>query len=364
MTIHDRIVLENKIMDDIIIRSYLRYPKSTIQDLLKLVYQASFGGGHMIDDSTKSLAFLQEESKHLQTQKNPDELLYEYISHDTVRINLRPYMEYHFDLTYLNDVFVQSANEKHKDETTFKKYLEYLKGLFKNKLINLDYEQALSTISEYEASGVLPLHHSKEYIEAYHPAYRVINKRFITQEMKEKQIERFVTSVQDKDKRLVLAIEGKSCSGKSYLSNYLKTTINASVITTDDFFLTDEQKETQTAIGDYIDYKLLETEVMSKIRNASSVTYHRYDCHEKKYELKTTKLTQVAIIEGVYSYNKHLTKYYDYLIFVDVTHEEQNRRLRERNSGAILEKFINEWIPKENLYFKTFNILGIADVII
>ena len=104
--------------------------------------------------------------------------------------------------------------------------------------------------------------------------------------MKVKQIERFVSSVQTKDKRLVLAIEGKSGSGKSYLSNYLQTTMNASIISTDDFFLTDEQKEVQTAIGDYINYKLLEKEVMAKIRSASSVTYHCYDCQENKFELK------------------------------------------------------------------------------
>ncbi len=318
----------------------------------------------MIEDSEKSFLFLQEECKNLKKQAMPQELLYEYISHDTVRINLRPYMEAGFDLHYLNDSFVQSANEHEKNENKIKDYLKYLKNLLKNKLINLDYEKTLSTISEYESLGFLPLHHSKEYIEAYHPAYRIVNRRFITQKMKQKQLDRFVSSVQSKDKRLVLAIEGKSCSGKSYLSNYLQTTMNASVITTDDFFLTDEQKEVQTAIGDYINYKLLETEVMAKIRSANSVTYHRYNCHENKFELKTTKLTQIAIIEGVYSYNKHLTKYYDYLIFVDVLPEEQNKRLIERNSGPILERFINEWIPKENLYFKTFNILGIADVII
>ena len=351
-------------MDDIIIRSYLRYPKSTMQDLLKLVHQASFGGGHMIENPEKSLLYLQEECKKLKSKTNPNELLYEYISHDMVRINLRPYLEANFDLNYLNQIFVQTANEHQKDENQIKRYLDYLKSLFRNKLINLEYEKALSAISEYEASGFLPLHHSEQYVEAYHPAYRIVNKKFITQEMKKQQLERFISSVQTKDRRLILAIEGKSCSGKSYLSNYLQETMNASVITTDDFFLTEEQKETQTAIGDYINYKLLETEVMTKIHNASSVTYHRYDCHEKKYELKTQKLTQIVIIEGVYSYNKHLTKYYDYLIYVDVTLEEQNRRLRERNSGDILDHFLNEWIPKENLYFKTFNILGIADVII
>lgn len=351
-------------MDDIIIRCYLRYPKSTIQDLLKLVHQASFGGGHMIENAQKSLLFLQEECKNLKKQTMPQELLYEYISHDIVRINLRPYIEAGFDLDYLNNSFVQSANEQEKDKNKIKIYLNYLKSLLKKKLINLDYEKTLSAISEYESLGFIPLHHSKEYIEAYHPAYRIVNRRFITQEMKVAQIERFVSSVQTKDKRLVLAIEGKSGSGKSYLSNYLQTTMNASIISTDDFFLTDEQKEVQTAIGDYINYKLLEKEVMSKIRSASSVTYHCYDCQENKFELKTTKLTQIAIVEGVYSYNKHLTKYYDYLIFVDVLPEEQDRRLRERNSGPILERFINEWIPKENLYFKTFNILGTADVIV
>ncbi|HKM29512.1 MAG TPA: hypothetical protein VJZ51_01980 [Bacilli bacterium] len=351
-------------MDDIIIRSYLRYPKSTIEDLLKLVFQASFGGGHMIKDANESLLFLREECSKLKREKNLHELLYEYISDDSVRINLRPYLECNFDLTYLNEIFVQSANTKVHNENVLNDYLKYLKGLIKNKLINFDYNNALAVISKFENSGFPLMHHSEEYRDAYKPAYRVVDKAFITQAMKEKQLERFISAVKVKDKELILAIEGKSCSGKSHLAHYLKNAIGASIITTDDFFLPKEIKETQTAIGDFINYKLLETEVMSKLRTASSVTYHRYDCQKELYELKTTKLTPIVIIEGVYSYNKHLTKYYDYLIYVDVSPLEQEKRLHERNSGDTLEQYKTEWIPKENLYFKTFNIFGIADIII
>ncbi|MDD3170833.1 MAG: hypothetical protein PHO86_00765 [Bacilli bacterium] len=350
-------------MEDIIIRYYLRFPLSTIQDLIKLLYQATFGGGHMISDPQQCLAFLHEECSSLE-KKRKGELLYEYISPDIVRVNLRPYLEYNFNLDYLNDAFIQTSNNNHGDIESFKQNISLLKGLIKEKLIALDLKETLNSIDNYEKSDYPVLHHSNIYRESYQPAYRIIDKKYLTTEMKKVQISTFISSIPSSNKRTIIAIEGKSCSGKSFLAEYLKNTINAAVISTDDFFLNEELKLVQTGIGDFIDYKLLENEVLSKIKNNSSVIYHKYNCQSGNYESKTTKLSQLILVEGVYSYNKYLAKYYDYLVYVDVSKEEQMKRLYQRNSGPIIDKFINEWIPKENLYFKTFNIKGIADVII
>lgn len=41
---------------------------------------------------------------------------------------------------------------------------------------------------------------------------------------------------------------------------------------------------------------------------------------------------------------------------MDVDPAEQRRRILSRNGPAMLLRFVSEWIPMEELYFKTFRI--------
>ena len=43
-------------------------------------------------------------------------------------------------------------------------------------------------------------------------------------------------------------------------------------------------------------------------------------------------------------------------VFMDVDPAEQQKRILTRNGPEMLPRFISEWIPKEELYFKTFRI--------
>ena len=42
-----------------------KYPQMKAQDIIKLIYQNEFGGGHMIDDPETSLKRLKDEAKQL-----------------------------------------------------------------------------------------------------------------------------------------------------------------------------------------------------------------------------------------------------------------------------------------------------------
>ena len=50
-----------------------KYPQMKAQDIIKLIYQNEFGGGHMIDDPETSLKRLKDEAKQLKNNM----LLYE-----------------------------------------------------------------------------------------------------------------------------------------------------------------------------------------------------------------------------------------------------------------------------------------------
>jgi len=71
----------------------------------------------------------------------------------------------------------------------------------------------------------------------------------------------------------------------------------------------------------------------------------------------------MIIFEGVYSANKKLFDKYHGVIYLDINEEEQIDRLTIR-SRNLLNRFIDEWIPRENYYFQKYNIKFNADIIV
>ena len=47
---------------------------------------------------------------------------------------------------------------------------------------------------------------------------------------------------------------------------------------------------------------------------------------------------------------------YDLRIFCEISEEEQCQRIRKRNGEVMWNRFVEEWIPKENAYFKKYKI--------
>lgn len=168
------------------------------------------------------------------------------------------------------------------------------------------------------------------------------------------------------NKTLVIAIEGPCTAGKSTLSEVIKETYNCNVIHMDDFFLPFELRghKRMCEIGGNIDYERFKTEVVEKLHSDSPFLYGKFSCSEGKVtehiEITPKKLT---IIEGVYSMHPHFGDIYDYKIFLDISIDIKLERLKKR-SPEKLEKFIYEWIPKEDLYFTGFNIKEKCDLVI
>ena len=54
----------------------------------------------------------------------------------------------------------------------------------------------------------------------------------------------------------------------------------------------------------------------------------------------------------------------DLKIFLDVDKDVQICRISKRNGEYLTQRFINEWIPKENAYFKQFHIKEQSDYIL
>lgn len=163
-----------------------------------------------------------------------------------------------------------------------------------------------------------------------------------------------------KMRSVLLAIDGRCGSGKTTLAEMIAQRYGASVIHMDDFFLRQEQRtpERLAEPGGNVDRERFRRDVLFPIREGKEqFEYHRYDCTRQELgETVHIIKSPLIVIEGAYSCHPYFGDIYDIRIFMDVDPAEQQERILARNGREMLSRFISEWIPKEELYFRTFRI--------
>ena len=156
-----------------------------------------------------------------------------------------------------------------------------------------------------------------------------------------------------KKDHVIIAIDGMSGSGKSTLAHQLKDDLKTNLIHMDDFFLRDHQRTEQrlSEIGGNIDYERFLKEVIKPLENHQPLKYHQYHCQKKTMKLIKEKANHITIIEGAYALREEFLNVYDlkYLFLID--RSLQASRIEKRNPENY-QRFIKEWIPKENAYIK------------
>lgn len=147
-----------------------RYSVMQPTDAVKLIYQNEFGGGHLIQDEQSCLNYLRRE--YASVEKDPAVPLCEDIGNGIVRVNLAALKE--DDLERLGAAFIHSAAELHGSLEHFLRKLSVLReltaqGIFAFGLADLD-----TYLAECAKAGYPAVSHSKEYRDAYRPAYRIV----------------------------------------------------------------------------------------------------------------------------------------------------------------------------------------------
>jgi len=147
-----------------------RYPLMQPADGVKLIYQNEFGGGHLITDEEACLNYLQRE--YASVEKDPTAPLYEEIGNGIVRVNLAAVKEE--ELEQLGKNFIASAAKHKGSEDSFLQKLEVLKQLTSEGVFSFSPKELEEYLSEYRSAGYPAVSHSKQYRQAYKPAYRII----------------------------------------------------------------------------------------------------------------------------------------------------------------------------------------------
>ncbi len=180
-------------------------------------------------------------------------------------------------------------------------------------------------------------------------------------------LEKKINNLLNSKNLVIISIDGKSGSGKSTLAEALKKIFDCNVFKMDDFFLTPDlrTKERLNELGGNVDYLRFNIEIIQGILSQQDFKYNKYNCMRNSLnESEVIKPKKLNIIEGCYSMHPSLINYYDFKILLDISYEEQIKRILKRNGKEKLQRFIDEWIPKENWYFEGMKIKEKADLII
>jgi hypothetical protein len=175
-------------MRDILLRHAERYPLWGIDDLYKLIHQAAMGSEHAVADGTAARAWLVRELEVMGSGPEghcPEEPLVDPISTDgsVVRIHLRPYVRLGLDAEPLLAAFVRTAREFRKSVRVAEDGLAEAVRLADEGLVGLDRAGIGRHAARMKAACFPAVHHSAAYVAAYRPAYRVVARAFLPQEL-------------------------------------------------------------------------------------------------------------------------------------------------------------------------------------
>lgn len=335
------------------------HPKLTCKDVVKFLHQSEFSTGHMIGEN--ALDMIAHERENLKISE--DIPLFEKVGEKYARFNLNsPNASKITDAVIINAMKSCMDIDLKKATESFDELVVSVLKLIEEKKIPLDADEFKGEIALLRESGYAPVSHSDIYRENYKPSYRLVPMWFM----------QYFDVIAAAEKVMengggIIAIDGKSASGKSTLAYNLSQLFDCNVFHMDDFFLQKSQRtpERFAQPGGNVDYERFYDEVYKPLTEKNNVLYRKFDCSKMALgKTETVEYKKLNIVEGAYSMRPEFKDGYALKIFLNIDSEKQKKRILNRNGKAMLERFINEWIPLEEKYFEYFSVADNADIVV
>ncbi len=338
----------------------LLHPSMTVQDAVKLCFQAAFGAEHLLTDPAATRSALLVEF----AQVSPRPLVvFEPISDEYSRCNLAAWKD-RLPPEWLFQIFWHSAAEKRDGgEPLFLEYLRIVSACAGEGVLPFHREEWERFLDSYLAGGIRPVHHSEVYRRREEPAYRIVKREY---ERLLPVFQKLAALPEDTEPKII-AIDGRAAAGKTTLADLLARVLAADVVRMDDFFLPAELRtaERLAQSGGNIHYERFCSEVLPYLKKKESFSYRRFDCRTMDYAgTRGVQSNSWRIVEGSYSCHPAFGSYMDCRVFCDIPANEQMKRIFKRNGTKIAAVYATRWIPMEEQYFKAEHIKERADVII
>ena len=347
-------------MKDILAWHARTHPSIQPQDVIKLCYQAVFGAEHLLTDGRKARAYFDREWDSVAPIDIP---LYEIISTQYVRVNLKAWKHAGLPREWLFRMFFLTAsNSAEAGCADLQRAFDFVDETAAEQPLPFSQQEWRAARLAYEQQGGGAVHHSEGYRTAEHPAYRVIDRHYITLIPILKKLADMPTA---QETAIVIAIDGRAASGKTTLAGQLADILGAGTVHMDDFFLPPELRTPArlAEAGGNVHYERFAEQVLPHLRHNGSFTYPAFNCSKMCLDGETAvSAGPYRVVEGSYSHHPELDNYMDLRVFCHVSPQEQMRRILIRNGEQMAKMFAERWIPMEEHYFDTYAVRAHADI--
>ncbi len=163
----------------------------------------------------------------------------------------------------------------------------------------------------------------------------------------------------EKKKRILVSVDGPCASGKTTLTGVLAGLFSAEVAHTDDFVIPHWMKtpERLRIPGGNLDDERLVREVLEPWKKGENIIYSKYDCHGGRYvPADPISDAEVLFLEGSYALLPSVRRYADVPLFVTAPWGVRRERLKKRENPESFKRFMDLWIPLENVYFEAYSL--------
>jgi hypothetical protein len=152
-------------------------PEMRARDVYKLLYQGVFGVGHIMGPGAWD--YLQNEVNGVDPKDQVDDLLLESVSLDgsIVRVNLRPFIREGHLINRLMEAM--SKSDIAGNPADFLEAWDDFTELVWSGQLDFENNEIDEINRVLDRSKPQPMHHTQQYREAYHPAYRIVRRREI-----------------------------------------------------------------------------------------------------------------------------------------------------------------------------------------
>ena len=349
-------------MKEILMQQIKTHPSATVQDFLKLCYQATYGAEHLLTDRGKALSYFEHEWQMTPENDNP---LVEYISENFARLHLGAWKRAGLKPEWLFRMFFLTASMPCKSTAAeFNSRIQEVCILADAGQLPFSKEDWDQACYAYQEMGGGAIHHSEQYRIAEKPAYRVVHRQYA---LLIPILKKIVQIKENRTKTVTLSIDGRAASGKTTIATNLAEILETDIIHMDDFFLPPELRteDRLEEAGGNVHYERFAKEVIAHLEDNDPFDYAVFNCQKMQLDgVRTVKPSKWRVVEGSYSHHPRFGHYMDIGIFCTVSPKEQMRRILIRNGESMARIFESRWIPMEERYFRAYRIGECADLLI
>lgn len=164
---------------------------------------------------------------------------------------------------------------------------------------------------------------------------------------------------------LLVAIDGRSGSGKTILGSMVAEALSAALVQSDDFYASDISDDEwdvlspRQRVAKVIDWQRLRTEALEPLLSGASAEWRAFDftlvrpdgTYPLSRELTRCRPAAVIVLEGAYSSRPEIADLVDLSVLVNAPVSVCHERLSAREEKEFLRSWHARWDPPEDYYF-------------